>query len=81
MKKQLSLTRRFFPLLCASGLALSCGGIDPNANDNMGGDNPPKVNPFEAKPEGGANHAEGTRAVLGFGDIGHIRASCRDVAA
>ena len=51
MKKQLSLTRRFFPLLCASGLALSCGGIDPNANDNMGGDNPPKVNPFEAKPE------------------------------
>ena len=36
----------FFPPVRV-GPGLSCGGIDPNANDNMGGDNPPKVNPFE----------------------------------
>jgi hypothetical protein len=49
MRTRLSRSRRILPILCLTGLCLSCGGdgtmeVPPD-------DNKPKVNPFEAKPE------------------------------
>jgi hypothetical protein len=49
MRTRLSRSRRFLPILCLTGLCLSCGG--DGTMDVPPDDNKPKVNPFEAKPE------------------------------